>query len=82
MKTDIAAMSDEEILDYCDWLTDEDPIKLLRDVIPFLVHERRQYAEVAMQHQCTPDYEIGYLHGERATIQVCKQRYERCNHEL
>lgn len=77
----LGAMDDETILEYCDLLTDDDPITLLREVIPFLVHERSQYAEVAMMHQCTPDYEAGQLNGEAATIHVCRQRYGKCLHD-
>lgn len=36
---------------------------------------------LAMQHQCTPDYEMGLLHGEAATMHVCRKRYGKCLHD-
>ncbi len=35
-------------------------------------------AKTCMDHQCTPDYELGTIHGSNAAIHVCKQRHGSC----
>ena len=45
---------------------------------PHLLKQWEDANGTCMQHQCTPDYEMGQHHGQLATMQVCRQRNGTC----
>ena len=46
---------------------------------PHLLKQWDDVNKTCLKHQCTPDYQMGQLHGELHTIQVCGRRNGTCH---